>query len=115
MSVDVMVSSTPGLIAQMSGFLTRNRYKYVCVFLDHHSDLSFTYMLQTQSTEEILKAKAAFEAYCESMQVRVKHYHSDNGIFAAGGWRQDCKDKRQGLSYAGVGSHHQNGRVECRI
>jgi len=34
-SVDVLVSATPGLIAQMRGFLTRQRHKYAAVFIDH--------------------------------------------------------------------------------
>ena len=33
-SVDQMVSPVPGLIAQMVGFLTKQRYKYATVFID---------------------------------------------------------------------------------
>jgi hypothetical protein len=40
-SVDVLVSSTPGLIAQMAEFLTRKGYKYACVFVDHFSDFGY--------------------------------------------------------------------------
>ena len=36
-SVDQMVSPTPGLIAQMTGKLTTKRYKYATVFVDHFS------------------------------------------------------------------------------
>ena len=32
--------------------------------------------------EEILKTKAAFEAYARSLSVRIHHYHADNGRFA---------------------------------
>ena len=34
-SVDQMVSPTPGLIAYMTGKLTTKRYKYATVFVDH--------------------------------------------------------------------------------
>jgi hypothetical protein len=40
-SVDQLVSPTPGLIAQMSGFLTMKRYKYATVYVDQASRLSF--------------------------------------------------------------------------
>ena len=36
-SVDQMVSPVPGLIAQMVGFLTKQRYKYATVFVDQAS------------------------------------------------------------------------------
>ena len=36
-SVDQMVSPVPGLIAQMVGFLTKQRYKYATVFIDQAS------------------------------------------------------------------------------
>ena len=37
-SANLLVSRTHGIIVHMSGFLTRQRYKYVCVFVDHHYD-----------------------------------------------------------------------------
>ncbi len=46
---------------------------------------------------------------------KVKHYHADNGIFASKMWRAHCISKHQGLSFAGVGAHHQNGVAENRI
>ena len=36
-SVDQMVSPVPGLIAQMVGFLMKQRYKYATVFVDQAS------------------------------------------------------------------------------
>ncbi len=114
-SVDVMVTTTPGLIAQMAGFLTRQRYKYACVFVDHHSDLGFIHLLKEQTAEALLEAKQAFESYSDAAGVDIKHYHADNGIFAAKAWKQACAENHQGLTFAGVNSHHQNGRAERRI
>jgi hypothetical protein len=37
------------------------------------------------------------------------HYHANNGIFAFNLWTSHCQAKQQGLSFAGVGVHHQNG------
>ena len=41
LSVDQLVSPTPGLIAQMTGKLTTKRYKYATVFVDHFSRFSY--------------------------------------------------------------------------
>jgi hypothetical protein len=42
-SVDQLESTTPGLIAQLKGTPTKLRYRYVTVFVDHYSGLSFVY------------------------------------------------------------------------
>jgi hypothetical protein len=55
-AIDQMVSPTPGLVAQMKGFITKKRYTAATVFVDHYSNLSFTIV-------ETLEAKAAFERY----------------------------------------------------
>ena len=65
-SVDQMVSPVPGLIAQMVGFLTRQRYKYATVFVDQASRMGFVYLQKTCSAAETIEAKRAFEQYAES-------------------------------------------------
>ena len=71
----------------MSGGLTKKRYKYACVFVDHYSDLGYVHLLQAQTSEALLEAKEAFESYADSMGVEAKHYHADNGIFAVKAWK----------------------------
>ena len=39
-SVDQIISLTPRLIAQMAGFLAKDRYTCATVFVDHNSNLS---------------------------------------------------------------------------
>ena len=56
-AVDQLVSPTPGLIAQMMGFITKQRYKYGTVYVDKYSGLSFIYLQQTASTTETLEGK----------------------------------------------------------
>ena len=46
--VNILVSATPGLTAQMAGFLTKQRYRYACVFVDHHSDYGYVHMMSNQ-------------------------------------------------------------------
>ena len=114
-SVDCLTSATPGLIAQTAGGLTHQRYLHAIVFVDHYSDLSYLHLLKTQSGDEVLEAKEAFETYAGSFGIDVRHYHADNGIFNARAWRTSCSESHQGLSFAGVNAHHQNGRAERRV
>jgi hypothetical protein len=76
-------SPTPGLIAQMSGWLTKKRYSYATVFVDHHSHFGFNHLQKTQSAEETLEGKTLFERKMASLGHQVEHYHADNGVFAA--------------------------------
>ena len=90
-SVDQMVSPVPGLIAQMVGFLMRQRYKYATVFVDQASCMGFVYLQKPCSAEETIEAKRAFEQYAENRGVRVQAYHADNGIFKAKKWVEECR------------------------
>ena len=47
--------------------------------------------------------------------VEVCHLHSDNGVFTAEEFRDDCKEKDQTQSFSGVGAQHQNARAERAI
>ena len=114
-SVDQMVSPVPGLIAQMVGFLTRQRYKYATVFVDQASRMGFVYLQNTCSAEETIEAKRAFEQYAENRGVKVQAYHADNGIFKAKKWVEECRQRKQDLTFAGVNAHHQNGIAERQI
>ncbi len=114
-SVDQLVSPTPGLIAQMSGFLTMKRYRYATVYVDQASRLSFVWLQKTATAEETLEGKTAFEQYAKDRGIIVQAYHADNGIFRAAKWVLACRTQGQSLTFAGVNAHHQNGIAERRI
>ena len=114
-SVDQLVSPTPGLIAQMTGRLTTQRYKYVTVYVDQHSKLGYIYIQKTATAEETVQGKKAFERYMLSLGITVKRYQADNGIFRAHKWMDACKESKQSISFVGVNAHHQNGQAERRI
>lgn len=114
-SVDQMVSPVPGLIAQIDGFLTKERYKYATVFVDQATRLGFVYLQKTATAEETIKAKQAFEHYAATCGISVRAYHADNGIFKANAFRNECYKNNQPLTFAGVNAHHQNGVAERRI
>ena len=115
-SIDQLVSPTPGLVAQMTGKLTTKRYRYVTVFVDQASRLGFVFLQASADTEETVMAKRAFEEYARQNGINhISSYHADNGIFRANKWMEACRRQDQSLSFAGVNAHHQNGIAERRI
>ena len=99
----------------MTGFLTTKRYKYATIYVDQYSRYGFVYLQKTASAEETVEGKRAFEAFAKRHGVRIENYHADNGIFKARGWVDECIKSGQGMTYAGVNAHHQNGIAERRI
>eukprot|EP00977_Amphora_coffeiformis_P029403 scaffold40460_cov550-Amphora_coffeaeformis.AAC.1 len=114
-SVDQMKSSVPGLIAQMAGIPTKQRYTVATVFVDHATDFSYVHFQKSDSAVETVEAKEAFERRASQDGVSIKHYHADNGVFASKLWKLHCSTKQQGLTFAGVGAHFQNGKAENKI
>jgi hypothetical protein len=62
-SMDQMVSPTPGLIAQITGWLMMLQYRYATVFIDQASGLGFVYLQKTASADDTIEAKKAWEEY----------------------------------------------------
>ena len=114
-SVDQLISKTPGLIAQVKGRLTKQRYHAATVFADHASGLTYVHVSEGTTADETLEAKAAFESYAADMGVAIKHYHADNGRFAENAFMEQVKTSGQTITFCGVGAHHQNGVAERRI
>jgi hypothetical protein len=99
----------------MTGNLTSKRYNHAAVYVDQATGYGYIYLQKSISEEETLQGKDAFERHCQTYNVLIQHYHADNGIFASNAWRKSCVDRRQGLTFAGVNAHHQNGIAERRI
>ena len=111
-SIDQIVSAQPGLIPQMSGFLTNKRIWGTTTFVDHVSNYVYVHLMRDFTLEETLLAKAAWEKILARANRKVKHYHADNGRFADNGFLQSVNSKDQEITFCGVGAHHQNGIVE---
>ena len=60
-SVDQIVSAQPGLIPQMSGFLTSKRLWGATTFVDHGSDYVYVHLMRDLTLNEKLLAKEAME------------------------------------------------------
>ena len=99
----------------MTGFITKQRYKYATVYVDQASGFGYVHLQRTASAEETIESKTAFERLARTHGVVIHGYHADNGIFKASAWVNQCKAKDQQLTFAGVGAHHTNGMAERRI
>ena len=49
----------PGFIVQLKGNLTKQRYIYTTIFVDQYSHLSYVFLQQTISSDEMVQAKIA--------------------------------------------------------
>jgi len=76
--IDQLTVTTPGLIGQVTGFLTQERYFHATVFLDHFSDLPNIVFQRSFTGEDTVRAKINFEGYARQHDVKVMHYHMDN-------------------------------------
>ena len=89
-SCDHLISHEPGLIAQVTGRLTYERYCGAIIFSDHYSDFTYTHLIKSTSTEEAVCAKRAYERIAKSHSVNIKHYHADNLRFNDKDFTDDC-------------------------
>jgi hypothetical protein len=78
-SVDQMISTQVGFIAQLKGTLTRICYKVATIFVDHYSRLKYVHLMTRLTSEETMEAKQAFGHFANQHGVRILHYHWDNG------------------------------------
>jgi len=114
-SVGMMTLPTPGLVAQMTGKPTHLCYQHAAVYVDQATGFGFVWLQHTVDADKTLLGKKAFKNFCLNHGVQVKHYHVDNGIFASNAWKESCQTSNQGLTFAGVNAHHQNGIAERHI
>ena len=71
-SVDQLESTTPGLIAQVKGWLTKKRDRVATIFVDHLSGLSYIHLQKSTNADETLKAKMAFERYATNLRSKSR-------------------------------------------
>jgi hypothetical protein len=79
--VDQMTSTEVGFFSRLKDKLTKKRYKCATVFVDHYSCLCFVHLQLDGKSNKTLAAKLAFKQYAAEHEVKVLHYHCDNGHF----------------------------------
>jgi hypothetical protein len=78
-SVDQLISTQVGFIAQLKGTLTKKGYTAATVFVDHYSRLKYVHLMTKLTSEETMDAKQALEHFAEQHGIRILHYHCNNG------------------------------------
>ena len=110
-SFDHLISHELGIIPQVTGRLTYQRYSGAIIFSDHHLDFTYTHLIKSTSLEKML-AKRSYERVARAHGVKnIQHYHADNLRFNDKEFKEDCNTYDQTYSYYGVGTNHQNGIV----
>jgi hypothetical protein len=114
-NVDQLVSTQVGFIAHLKGTLTKKRYTEATVSVDHYSRLKYVHLMTKLTSKETMDAKQAFEHFAEQHDIRILHYHCDNGRFGDNAFKNSCSTKGQRLTFCGVNAHFQNGIAETAI
>jgi transposase InsO family protein len=116
-SMDQFVSGTPGWL--FSGYGREAQHNWFhgrTIFNDAASGAIWVEHQVSLGADETICAKEQFEEWLYELScVEVAQHHSDNGVFTATEFREDCKLKHQIQTFSGVGAKHQNGRAEWSI
>lgn len=115
LSINQLVSPTPGFVPTHQGRPTTARYNGATVFIDHFSDFVYVCLMSKMDADSTVHAKAAFERVSAAHGITVKHYHADNGLFDTKALHHSIQNSNQTISFCGVNAHHQNGKAESAI
>ena len=75
------------------------------IFVDAATGLVYPVPQVSLGADETVQAKSLFEEWLFQLSMcEVKHYHSDNGVFTADEFLEDCEAKDQTQSMSGVGA-----------
>jgi hypothetical protein len=107
-SVNHIISTQVGFVAQSKGMLTKKRYRAATMFIDHFLRLQYVHLMMTLSSKETVAAKLAFKQFAEQHGLTIQHYHCDHGRFANNDFKLGCEQARQRLTFCGVNAHFQN-------
>jgi hypothetical protein len=110
--VDQIVSAQPGLIPQMSCFLTSHHIWGCTTFCDHVGDFVYIHLMQDHKVDKTKLAVKAFEKVRAQANRTVKHYHVDNGAFAHEGFLDEVNQVDQKITFCAVGAHYWNGIIK---
>ena len=91
------------------------KYTGGTIFVDHASGYIKVVNQVSLRGHETISGKQAFEREAHLYGVTVKHYRSDNGIFASDLVKKHCDARNQTYDFSGTGAHHQNAVAERAI
>jgi hypothetical protein len=115
-SCDHYISPVPGRVISKSGHSsTSHGYVGGTLYVDHASGWIFHQAQRTIAASDTIRGKLILEREAADIGVKIKSYHSDNGVFASEEFICHCDSLGQDLSYSGVGAHFQIGVAEQGI
>jgi hypothetical protein len=87
------------------------------LYTDPASNLVYVECQTSMGAGKTVMGKARFEQMCWNLAgVTIKNYHSDNGVYNASMFREDCISKEdQSQTFSRVGAKHQNAVAEHNI
>jgi hypothetical protein len=93
-STDQFICKTPGQLPEGYGRESKEQgLKGGAIYNDAASGLIWVENQVSLGANETVMGKARFEQWLWDMAcAKVKHYHSNNGIFSAEEYRQECMD-----------------------
>ena len=110
--VDQIVSDQPGIIPQMSEFLTSHRFWGCTNFVDHVSKYVYVHIMRDLSIYETLLTKEALEKRMAQSRQTFKHYQAENLRFSENVFIDAINQKDQKITFCVVGAHYRNGIVK---
>ena len=115
-SCDHFFSPVAGRIMAESGY-SSSRHGHNCgtIYIDHATGFIFAQTQKSVAADETIRGKLLLEKEGSDVGVKIKSYHSDNGIFSGAEFTQHCADLQQTISFSGVGAKFQNGIAENAI
>lgn len=115
-SCDHYISPVKGRAIASSGY-SSSRHGYDCgtIYVDHASGFIFVNHQTSTSAPDTIRGKMQLEHEAAAVNVKIKRYHSDNGVFSSSEFRSHCKMLDQKLTFSAVGAKFQNGVAERAI
>jgi hypothetical protein len=116
-SMDTVIVPIPGrLFSGNGGDYAPEKYTCATIFHDAGSGVIKVYPQLSASASDTLLSKAKFEDFLwTEAGVRVRHYHSDQGVFASNEFRENCKGRRQDQTFSGASAKFQNSLAERSV
>ena len=115
-SMDTIGVKIPGRPFHGRGADPLEYYAGCTIFHDAATNIVKIYPQVSLATSDTLLSKAKFEDFLwQEGGVRVKKYHSDQGVFTSKGFTADCVEKQQTQSFSAVGAKWQNGFAERAV
>ncbi len=86
------------------------------IYTDAASNLVYVEWQTSMGAGKTIMGKAQFEQMCWNLaSVTIKNYHSNNGVYDASIFCEDCISKDQSWTFSGVGAKHRNAVDERNI